>query len=143
MILNLRFPAVNVLYFIYLPFKKGLHFVHININSLLPKIEELRNITKSSNISIIGVTETKLDGSVFDSEVNIENYELIRHDRNRQGGGVACYIRKDLHFNKLNIFSDNIENVCFDIVLKNLQTIYSLHNIQTTKPKQVFRRCNK
>ena len=44
------------------PFKKrGIHFVHININSILPKIEELRNIAKTSNVSVIGISETKLD----------------------------------------------------------------------------------
>ena len=45
--------------------KKGLHFVHISINSLLPKINELRYLTKLSNASIVGIIETKLDNSFF------------------------------------------------------------------------------
>ena len=37
------YPAVNVN--IWKPLnKKGLHFLHININSLLPKIDELKNV---------------------------------------------------------------------------------------------------
>ena len=41
--------------------KKGLHFLHINVNSLLPKIEEVRFIAKNSKATVIGITETKLD----------------------------------------------------------------------------------
>ena len=33
----------------------GLHFIHLKINSLLPKIEELRYITKSTNAAVIGI----------------------------------------------------------------------------------------
>ena len=32
---------------------RGLHFIHLNINSLLPKIEKLRIIAKSTNAAII------------------------------------------------------------------------------------------
>ena len=81
------------------PFKKrGLHFLHLNINSLLPKIDELRLIAKNSNAEIIGITESKLDKIILDNEVKIDGYELKRSDRNRQGGVVACYISKDLSF---------------------------------------------
>ena len=75
---------------------RGLHFVHLNINSLLPKIEELRFIAKSANTAVIGICESKLDVSVLEQEINIDNYKILRCDRNRQGGGVACYIRNDL-----------------------------------------------
>ena len=37
----------------------------------------------------IGLTETKLDATILDGEVNIEGYELIRSDRNRHGGWLA------------------------------------------------------
>ena len=106
------------------PFRKrGLHFLHINVNGLLPKIEELRSIANRSNASVIGISETKIDDSVLNSEIDIENYEVIRRDRNRHGGGVACYIRKDICFNQSNIFSSEVENICFDILLKNMQPI--------------------
>ena len=44
--------------------KRGLHFIHININSLLPKIDEIRSIALKSNAALIGITESKLDDSV-------------------------------------------------------------------------------
>ena len=64
-----------------------------------------------------------MDKSVLNSEIDIENYTIIRRDRNRNGGGVACYIRSDICFNELNVFSNEVENICFNILLKNLQPI--------------------
>ena len=40
---------------------RGLHFIHLNINSLLPKIDEPREIVKILNQTVIGITEMKLD----------------------------------------------------------------------------------
>ena len=47
---------------------KGLHFLHINVNSLLPKIEEVNLIANKSNATILGISETKLDNTIMDSE---------------------------------------------------------------------------
>ena len=47
----------------------GLHLVHININSLLPKIDKLRHIS------------SKLDKSITTLEIPIDNYDLLRCDR--------------------------------------------------------------
>ena len=72
---------------------RGLHFIHVNINSLLPKIEEIRYIARSVNLSIIGFSETKLDFSVDDNEINIPGFNILRKDRNRNGGGVMADIK--------------------------------------------------
>ena len=103
--------------------KRGLHFVHLNINSLPSKIEELRQIAKDTNSAVIGLSETKLDKTIFDSEISIPNYSLIRKDRNRKGGGVACYIRSDICFNSQNYLSDEIENISFDLLLPKTKPI--------------------
>ena len=97
--------------------KKGLHFIHVNINSLLPKIDELRSIAQKSNAAVIGITESKLDESVLNSEIHIDNYSLIRCDRNRHGGGVACYVRDDINYNQKTIFNNGVESIFVDIHL--------------------------
>ena len=90
---------------IWAPFNNsGMHFLHLNVNSLLNKIDEVRQIVNASNVSIFGLTETKLDSSVYDSEISIDGYTLIRKDRNRHGGGVACYLKNSICFNIKNIF---------------------------------------
>ena len=91
--------------------KRGLHLTHLNINSILSKIDELRAIAKKSRASVIGITESKLDKTVLDEEINIDGYELARSDWNRHGGGVACYIRNDISFNVRGDFSSEIDNI--------------------------------
>ena len=83
----------------------------------MPKIDELRHFAKDNNIAVLGITESKLDGSVSDSEIQVDGYELLRCDRNRHGGGVACYIRKNLCYNTKNVFPKSIENIFVDILL--------------------------
>ena len=56
---------------------RGLHFIHLSIDSLLPKIDELREIVKISNPTVIGITETKLDNSIGGSEISIDGYCAI------------------------------------------------------------------
>ena len=34
---------------------RGLHFIHLNINSLLPKTDELREIVKISTPMVVGI----------------------------------------------------------------------------------------
>ena len=72
---------------------------------------------------LIGVTESKLDETVLDGEVNIDGYEVIRSDRNRHGGGVACYVRNDISFNVRRDFSDEIGNIVFDMLLPKTKPI--------------------
>ena len=102
---------------------RGLHFIHLNINSLLPKIEELRIIAKSTNAAIIGISESKLDESVLEPEVEIDDYKILRCDRNRHREVVACYIRNDLSYNIISVFPSEIESVFFEILLPNSKPI--------------------
>ena len=78
---------------------RGLHFIHLNLNSLLSKIEELRYIAKSTNTAVIGICKSKLDASVLDQEIRIDNYKILCSERNRQGGGVVFYVRNYLSYN--------------------------------------------
>ena len=48
---------------------------------------------------------------------------MIVCDRNRNSGGVACYIRKDLCFNTRPLNCKEIENIIFDILLPKSKPI--------------------
>ena len=103
--------------------KKGLHFIHININSLLPKIDEIRHMTKITNAAIIGIGETKLDESILSSEIDIEGYDLLTLDHSRRGGGVACYVKKSLAYNYRDNFCKNTKSIFIDIFLPKTKPI--------------------
>ena len=97
--------------------------MHLNINGLLNKIDELRYIARSSNAAVIGITETKLDNTVYNSDVTVDGFNIVRNDRNRNGGGVACYIRNNICFNRKNCLSDNIENIFIDLLFPKTKPI--------------------
>ena len=102
---------------------RGLHFFHLNVNSLLSEIDELRDITNYIKPAILDITESKLDSFVMSAEVTFNSYSIIRNDGNRNGGGVPCYIRNDLCFNYKNIFSNSIEHVFFEIQMPKVKPI--------------------
>ena len=49
--------------------------------------------------------------------------KILQCDRNRHGGGVACYIRIDLCYNIISVFPSEIESVFFEILLPNSKPI--------------------
>ena len=75
------------------------------MNSLLLKIDKLKCIAKKTKTTIIGITESKLDHTTPDLEVNLRGYDILQCDRNRNGGGVACYIRIHVLIQDLWIFN--------------------------------------
>ena len=70
-----------------------------------------------------GICESKLGASVLEQEINIDNYKILRCDRNRQGGGVVCYIRNELSYNIRSVFPSEIENIFFEILLPNSKQV--------------------
>ena len=75
-------------------------------------------LARNTRAACICMTETWLDESVFDSEVQIDSYVLRRQDRNRHGGGVCIYIRSDLSFNPRDDLShDEFEATWIELLL--------------------------
>ena len=103
--------------------KKGLLILHLNVNSLLPKTDDIIYIAKQSNASIIEIGESKLDLSFLNNRLDIENYNLISIDRSRRGGGVAYYIKKFLSYSNEPNFCGDIERVFIDIFLPKSKPI--------------------
>ena len=97
--------------------------MHLNINSLLNKIDELRYIATSSNAAVIGIAETKLGNTVYDSEVTVDGYSIVPNYRNRNGDGVACYIKNNICFNRKTCISYDIENIFIDLLFPKTKPI--------------------
>ena len=95
----------------------------LGYNSLLPKTDGLRPMARLSNAAVIRISESKLDKSIANSEIIIDIYDLLRCDRNRNRGEVACYIRKDLNYAQKNLFPNDIENVFIEIHLPKTKPI--------------------
>ena len=97
--------------------KRGLHCIHLNVLSLPPKIHELRHIVQKTSASIIGITESWLNSTILNSEINIPGYIVVRQDRNREGEGVCIFIKEDLAFNhRKDLYHEKLEMVWVEIV---------------------------
>ncbi|MGY8822307.1 MAG: reverse transcriptase domain-containing protein, partial [Pseudomonadales bacterium] len=69
------------------------------------------------------ITESKLDASISDEEVKLEGYELLRTDRNRKGGGVACYVRDNICYTRITGIFNDIEYVAVKLLLPKTKPI--------------------
>ena len=61
--------------------KRRVDFIHIKMNNLLPKIDEVCYIANITNPSIIGISENKPDETVLSIELEVEGYGLVRLNR--------------------------------------------------------------
>ena len=75
------------------PKLKGFRIAHLNIGSLIKHFDELLIYMHDKPFDILTLNETRLDDSILNSEIKISGYDIVRRDRNRNGGGVAMYIR--------------------------------------------------
>ena len=72
---------------------------------------------------IICINETKIDDKIHDSDIGVDNYLLVRKDRNSDGGGVAIYVLKDLEFAvRDDLMVYNLENVTIQLKIGNCRS---------------------
>ena len=81
-----------------LGFKRGLLICSLNVPSLTKHKDEIKVLVRDNKIDIFAINETKLDEKIKDERISIVGYNLLRHDRNRHGGGVAIFLRETLNF---------------------------------------------
>ena len=81
--------------------KSNLSCFLINARSIVNKRDELELYIAQENIDILGITESWLNDSILDSEIDLEGYTLLRRDRNNniksRGGGVLFYVRNTIN----------------------------------------------
>ena len=103
---------------------KGLHFIHANVRSLLPKLPEVHLFLSRTKAAVFAASETWLDSTVNDGEVEITGFNVVRRDRNRNGGGVALYIRDSIAFNlRPDLAVDGLEAVWIELLLPRTKGI--------------------
>ena len=72
--------------------RSGAGFIHINVRSLLPKIDMVKIWANTTNADVLVVSETWLRKSIPDNYVALEGYNIFRTDRRAKGGRVAIYL---------------------------------------------------
>ena len=120
--------------------KKTLNIYSLNINGLLSYIDELRVFIDDHMPDIICINETKTDDKIHDSDIEVDNYLLVRKDRNSDGGGVAIYVLKDLEFAvRDDLMVYNLENVTIQLKIGNYRSfIVTALDRPPDKPVEYF-----
>ena len=99
---------------------KGLRICHLNVRSLYGKIDEIRVIVLSSEIDIFCISESFLDDSISNSEIDIPGYDIERRDRpNGRGGGVLMYIKSGTKYKPrpdIGNTSNRVESIWIEII---------------------------
>ena len=87
----------------------GLRLAHLNVRSLLPKLEQVRVLLIDNNFDILVLTETWLHSDI-EQHVEFDGYRVVRCDRVERGGGVAIILR-DAYQYEIMKAGGNIEQV--------------------------------
>ena len=109
-----------------------LECAYINARSIANKKKELELYLNEENIDIMGISETWLNESITDSEMNINGYTFLRRDRNnmqkKRGGGVAFYVKNELNLiQREDIFETNFpESIWCTIDCKGVNTLLGI-----------------
>ena len=99
------------------------------------KLDELDDLI-ATNYDIIMLNETKLDSNVPHSFYLNSNYNILRRDRNRHGGGIIVFIRREYYFTREPDF-DNIEAIHFKLKINDFRYNF----IATYKPPVFNNNC--
>ncbi len=80
---------------------KSLIISHININSLKKEenapIDYFKDILIKGFIDVLCVSETKLNDTVVDKDIDFStNFKIYRQDRHTNSGGICTWIRSDI-----------------------------------------------
>ena len=105
---------------------RGLKVSHLNIRSLLPKIDSLRLFIDKNPFDIVALSETWLKTSINNAEISIPNYSITRQDRqDKSGGGTTIYVRDGLPYRtRTDLTTTNMETCWIEITRTKTKPLF-------------------
>ena len=98
---------------------QGLKIGCLHIRGLLSKIDDMKMILDECNVDILGVCETFIDSNVADNEIGIDEYSIVKKNRNRHGGGVLLYVKDGIDYSEITeLSSEQVESVWIKLMYK-------------------------
>ena len=102
----------------------GFKTIALKIFSLMSYLDELRIFFSEQRPHIICITEIKIDSTIDKSHIEIDDYGVVRNDRNRNrnrhGGGVAMYIHKTVNYKwREDLTYSEIESISIQVKVGN------------------------
>ena len=99
---------------------------------MYPKLDFLKTECVDRKPDIVCLTETWLDNGITNDELSIPDFNLIRLDRNRHGGGVALYINVNFAFKVIYLGDDSFE--CVIVCIQEFITIRVCNSHMVSTP---------
>lgn len=110
--------------------EKGLLIVHLNVRSLVHKIEEIRYLLTNHDIDCLCLSESWLRNIVTDDLISIPGYQINRWDRPFQdkvrGGGLCVFTKSGLNAEPVELpckSDDSLEVGCISLYNDHRGTI--------------------
>ena len=106
---------------------RGLKIAHLNVRSIRNKIDQIQfELLQGQFFDILTISESWLNDTIDDAEVQIPGFSCVRKDReeSEKGGGNIVYIRDGLPFRIRHDLNNN-DNEClwFEIVRRKCKPI--------------------
>ena len=107
---------------------KGLHLCNLNIQLILPKLNELRvAMVEKNGPDIFCACEIFLEPNMSNNQIAIDGYVIHRKDRaatqNKNGGGLVLYCRNSLTCSRRS-----------DLEISSLETLWAEIELPNARP---------
>ena len=117
---------------------KGLLCGHLNVQSMIPKREQIEHLLTGSNIHALGLCETWLRKSSPLSAISMPDYQVFRKDRVKdRWGGVLLYVKSTLKCTLLPVRTE-LECLCVDISLSTEMSFVLVYLYRPPDAKVIF-----
>ena len=125
--------------------KQSLNLFYLNVYHLCNKVPHVNLLLNSHKVHILGVGETKLDNTIDDKYLAINNYTIIRRDKQHEyHTGLAAYIHNSVYQNikvREDLEDREVEALWLEVI--NKKKIPSLICFVYKNPKETIEWQNK
>ena len=106
------------------PKLSGCRVGHLNINSLLGKHDQLKDLLLSHPLDVFGITESRLNNKIEDCELHIPGYNISRRDPTLElQTGICVYISESLNFTRrFDLEPSNVECIWVEFKYSGLKS---------------------
>ncbi|CAC5362479.1 unnamed protein product [Mytilus coruscus] len=106
-------------------FSKSVSILHLNVQSLAPKIDLIQ--AEYSDFDILAFNETWLNNNHTDESIEILNYQHpFRRDRgpHKVGRGIIVYVKNDIHVQRRSdLESESLEAIWLELKFKDKKAL--------------------
>ena len=120
---------------------KGLKVVFWNVRSLHNKLDSIKHAVLDFQPDILNLCETWLHENISDTEINMNNFNIVRTDRMnnpdgtiKRGGGICTYVKQGIIFEKNTVLSCSNNNIEMCVIRLKLPFTRDIYVINIYRP---------